>query len=242
MVSTAQALLAELIGTFALVFFGTLSVTLNLEVLGATSSDAIISIALVHGIILMVMVYAIGHISGCHINPAVTIAMAAVRKISPGRAAGYIFVQLVGAGLAAGLHSLILPEAGAKTFYGLTLPSAAIGESQVVAFGLELTFTFFLVFAIFATVVSGRAPQGFHGLAIGGTLVTAILVGGPLTGASLNPARTFGPALISMNFTAHWAYWLGPIIGALLAALLYRYALTSHEEKEEEKNLQKSSE
>ena len=232
MASTSQALLAELIGTFALVFFGTMSVTLNLAVLGATSSDAIISIALAHGLTLMVMVYAIGHISGCHINPAVTIAMAALRKISAGRAAGYIVVQLIGAGLAAGLHSLLLPEAGAKTLYGLTLPSAAIGESQVVTFGLELTFTFFLVFAIFGTVVSGKAPQGFHGLAIGATLATAILVGGPLTGASLNPARTFGPAIISMNFTAHWAYWLGPIIGALLAALIYRYALMSDEQED----------
>ena len=229
MASTFQALLAELIGTFALVFFGTLSVTLNVIVLGATSSDAILAIALTHGITLMVMVYAIGHISGCHINPAVTVAMAAVRKISVGRAAGYIAVQLIGASLAVGLHALLLPEQGAKSLYGLTLPSAAIGESQMVTFGLELTFTFFLVFTIFATVVSGKAPQGFHGIAIGGTLVAAILVGGPLTGASLNPARTFGPALISMNFTAHWAYWLGPIIGALLAALLYRYVLMSND-------------
>jgi len=233
MASTFQALLAELIGTFALVFFGTLSVTLYVVVLGATSSEALVAIALANGITLMVMVYAIGHISGCHINPAVTIAMAALRKISAGRAAGYIAVQLIGASLAAGLHSLILPKAGAETFYGLTLPNADIPISQFATFGLELTFTFFLVFAIFGTVVSGRAPQGFHGLAIGGTLAAAILVGGPLTGASLNPARTFGPALISMNFTAHWAYWLGPIIGALLAALLYRYVLMSKEEVSE---------
>ncbi|MFQ6010796.1 MAG: MIP/aquaporin family protein, partial [Nitrososphaerales archaeon] len=147
--------------------------------------------------------------------------------------AGYVVVQLLGAGLAASVHRLFLPEAGAATMYGLTLPSAAIGESQMLTFAIEATLTFFLVFSIFGTVVSGKAPQGFHGIAIGFTLVTAILVGGPLTGASLNPARTFGPAIVAMNFTAHWAYWLGPIVGALLAALLYRYALMSGEKQTE---------
>jgi MIP family channel proteins len=218
-----RAWVAELIGTFALVFFGTTSVTVWTQV--ARSEAALLGIALAHGLTLTIMVYTIGHVSGCHINPAVTIALASVKKIGAGDAIVYIASQLLGAGLAGLAHRMILPQ-GAAVLYGLTLPTGAIGQSAISAVAVEATLTFFLMFVIYGTALSGRSPQGWHGFAIGMMLATAILVGGPLTGAALNPARSFGPALASGVFEHHIDYWVGPTIGALLAALISRRVLT----------------
>lgn len=210
--------IAEAIGTFALVFFGTMSVSTAAVVLGFSSATAgVVLIALTHGLILAIMVYSIGAISGCHINPAVTIAMMALKKISVNVGVGYIAAQLLGAAIAGAIHRLILPQ-GAKVSYGATLPGQAIGESAAIAFVVEAILTFFLLHSIFATAVSDKAPSGWFGFVIGMTLAVSILIAGPLTGASLNPARSFGPAIASGNFTAHWAYWAGPIVGGLLGA------------------------
>lgn len=214
----SRAYVAEAVGTFALVFFGSMSVSTAAVVLGFSSATAgVVLIALTHGLILTIMVYSIGAISGCHINPAVTVAMMAFKKVSVNVGVGYIVAQLVGAAVAGSVHRLILPQA-AKVSYGATLPGAAIGESAVMAFVIEAILTFFLLHSIFATAVSDKAPAGWFGFTIGMTLAVGILIAGPLTGGSLNPARSFGPALASGNFTAHWAYWAGPIIGGLLGA------------------------
>lgn len=220
----SQAYVAELVGTFALVFFGSLSVTVFAEVVGdGVDAGALVGIALAHGLVLAAMVYGLGHVSGCHINPAVTVAMVATKRMTPGDGASYLIAQLAGAAIAGLAHRAVLPDAGELTNFGATLPGAAIEGSTVTALVVEALLTFFLVWSIFATAVSGRAPAGWHGFAIGTTLLVAVLVGGPLTGAALNPARAFGPALAAGVWTAHWAYWVGPILGGLAAAFAYTY-------------------
>lgn len=217
---------AELIGTFALVFVGTLSVSIYAVVLAISQpyyfGAGLLTIGLAFGVAVMAMIYTFGHISGTHINPAVTVSLLATRKIAPTDAIAYIICQLVGAAIAGGLHAAILPQGKAVNF-GLTLPGAAIGGSEPVACLVEIVLTFFLVLSIFGAAVDKRAPPGFAGLVIGLVVAMDIWIGGPLTGASMNPARTFGPALVSGNWTAHWVYWVGPIVGGLIAALIYNY-------------------
>lgn len=214
--------IAELIGTFALVFFGSMSVTVFTIVLGFPNQSSVIGIAFTHGLVIMAMVYAVGHVSGGHINPAVTISMLITKNIGPRDAAGYVVFQLLGAILAGYAHSIILPQ-GAAGNYGLTLPTSAINNNEFTALLVEIILTFFLLFVVFGTAVSAKAHQGFAGLNIGMTITLDILVGGGLTGASMNPARTFGPAVASRVFTAHWLYWAGPIIGGAAASLIYKY-------------------
>ena len=210
---TARRYLAEFVGTFALVFIGSMVVAVGGERLGGGAATVVIA-AFGHGLILMAMIYALGAISGGHFNPAITIAVAAVRKISLPDAGGYIIFQLLGAVVAVLFHAAILSK-GASS-YGLTLPASDVTDGSAVL--MEAVLTFFLATAVLGAAVSGKAPSGFHGLAIGLTLTAAILAGGALTGASLNPARTFGPAIVSGNFTSHWVYWVGPISGGLVAA------------------------
>lgn len=217
--SNVRAYVAELIGTFALVFFGSVSVTVFVVILGLSAPAAsIIGIALTHGLVLMVMVYALGPISGCHINPAVTVAMLAARKLEPNDGIAYIVAQLLGAGIAGVAHAALLPQ-GVSLAFGLTVPDpVSIQGSPFKAVILEAIFTFFLVLVMFGTAVSKKASPAASGIAIGMTLTAAILIGGPLTGASLNPARTFGPAIASGFYLNLWVYFVGPIAGALIAS------------------------
>jgi MIP family channel proteins len=227
-----QAYVAEFIGTFALVFFGSVSVTIFFPVLGLSSPAAsFFGIAFAHGLILMAMVYAIGPISGCHINPAITITTVALRRLPVDDGIAYLIVQILGATLAAGLHALILPGTGALTRYGLPLPTYYVGKSDGVALVVEIIITFFLMFSVYAVLYTDRVPAGASGLLIGMTLVADILVAGPLTGAAANPARWFGPAVISNTYQSFWVYWLGPIIGALLAGFTSQYLLTAKKRK-----------
>ncbi|MBI2184737.1 MAG: aquaporin [Thaumarchaeota archaeon] len=224
-----KAVLAELVGTFTLVFFIVMSIIVYVVVLKNDSpTGALVGIALVHGVALLSLVYAIGPVSGCHLNPAVTIALTAIKKIKPADAVAYIIVQIIGATIASFLAASILPQGSAVKF-GLTLPSANIGNSQAVAILVEIVLTFFLMMSIMGGAVSPKAPPGASGLTIGLTLAGAIFIGAPLSGASLNPARTVGPALVSGVFDAHIIYWIGPIVGALIAAFLYKYAIMEKE-------------
>ena len=203
--ASARVLLAEFIGTFTLVFIGSLAVD---------TSNSLVAVALAHGLVLMAMVYTIGPISGAHINPAITIGLLSAQKIKPLDAAQYVVSQLLGGVVAGFLHAAITPWS--RTSYGLTVPTELIGGSAEIALLVEAVATFFLAFVVYLAAVAEKTPQPATGLAIGMTLAFAILAAGPLTGASLNPARTLGPAVASMNFTAHWAYWVGPIVGAIV--------------------------
>jgi MIP family channel proteins len=221
MPSLARRLAAEAFGTFAFVFIGVAVVVVN----GGfpNSGIGLLGIALAHAIALSVMVSATMTISGGHLNPAVTIGLLVARRIDPAAAAAYIATQLAAAAAAAFLVKLLLPPAAVRSSL-LGVPVIANSVTLGQAIGIELVLTFFLVSAVFGTAVSLEAPR-VAGFGIGLVLLFDILVGGPLTGAAMNPARAFGPAVIQGEWLGHVVYWVGPIAGAVLAALLWQYVL-----------------
>jgi aquaporin-4 len=191
-------------------------------------------ISIGHGAAIGLMVYAFGHVSGAHINPAVTIAMLVTRRIGIKDGIGYIVFQIIGAIIAAFSLKTILPDLGAKVNYGTQGgPSALLNNSAMSGFAVELILTFFLVTVIFMTAVHKKAAVGMHGIAIGGMIFLLHLVGVPLTGASMNPARTLGPAIASGYWDFHWIYWAGPIIGAVIAGLIMNYVFVKKAETEQ---------
>ena len=208
---------AEFIGTFALVFVGGAAIMIAKD---TNSSAGLLMIALAHGLILAVMVSALMRISG-HFNPAVTIGFLATRRIDTSMAGVYILGQLIGA--IVGAYAL-------KFTFPFALFAATRGGGQAIAlqvtggqaFLLEAIATFFLTIVIFGTVVDPKAPR-IGGLAIGFVVAADTLAIGPLTGASMNPARSFGPAVASGFFEAQLIYWAAPITGAVAAALLYEF-------------------
>nr|AIF17958.1 glycerol uptake facilitator (aqpZ) [uncultured marine thaumarchaeote KM3_79_H05] len=188
-------------------------------------------IALAHGAAVGLMVYAFGHVSGAHINPAVTIPMMITKKISVGDGIGYIIFQLIGAVVAAFSLKAILPEIGAKVNFGTQGgPSELLNGSITAGIAVEIILTFFLVTVIFLTAVHKKAPAGIHGISIGGMVFLLHIVGVPLTGASMNPARTFGPAVISGFWELHWIYWLAPIVGGIIAGVIMNYIFVNKAE------------
>ena len=204
---------AEFVGTFALVFVGGASI-----IASQATGSGLVAVALAHGIILAVLVSATMRISG-HFNPAVTVGFLAARRIEPMMAGVYIAAQIIAAILAAYALKWLLPAAltGVTRLGGQSIASEiSIGQ----AIGLEAIVTFFLVFVIFGTAVDPKAPR-IAGLAIGFTIAAGILAIGPFTGGSFNPARSFGPAVASGIFEGQAAYWIGPMIGSVAAALLY---------------------
>ena len=200
-------LVAEFIGTFALIFIGAGAL--------AIGTGGLIEVALAHGLVIVAFAYAYGHISGTHINPAVTLGLLIAGEIELVAAIGYWIVQFLGGILGAVLLNAVLPDPGDL---GVTILTEGVGVGQGLV--VEIVLTFFLVNTIFNTAVSGKAGN-FAGLAIGLGLMFCILMGGPLTRASLNPARTLGPAVVSGNYADIWLYFVGPFVGAILAALLY---------------------
>lgn len=227
-----RAWLAESLATFCLVFFGPLSVVVSAAAFGpGLTLEGILLISFAHGAAIGLMVYAFGHVSGAHINPAVTIPMIITKKIGIADGAGYIAFQIIGAIIAAFTLAAILPDLGAQVNYGVQGgPSDLLGHSETSGFVLELIFTFFLVLVIFMTAVHKKAAAGMHGLSIGGMIFLLHLVGVPFTGASMNPARTLGPALASGYWDSHWIYWAGPIIGGIIAGLVMYYIFIKKEE------------
>ncbi|HVX01601.1 MAG TPA: aquaporin [Nitrososphaera sp.] len=231
-----RAWLAEAIGTYALVFFGPLAITVALAIFGlGMGPDALLIIAFAHGAVIGLMVYVFGHVSGTHINPAVTIAMMATRRINVKDGGAYIAFQIIGAIAASATLAAIIPMYASQVNYGVQGgPSQFINNSDASGFAVEAILTFFLLTTIYMVAVHKKAAPGFAGIAIGGMIFLLHLVGVPLTGASMNPARTFGPALISGHWQSHWIYWAGPIVGALAAAFIMNYVFVKKEEEKEE--------
>ena len=234
---------AEAIATYALVFFGPLAIILSVVAFGdGLSIESIIMIALAHGAAIGLMVYAFGHISGAHINPAVTIPMMITKKISVADGIGYIIFQLIGAVVAAFSLKAILPEIGAKVNFGTQGgPSELLNNSVMAGITVEIILTFFLVTVIFLTAVHKKAPAGIHGISIGGMVFLLHIVGVPLTGASMNPARTFGPAVVSGFWELHWLYWVAPIIGGIIAGVIMNYIFVNNAEPEAKRRSRASS-
>jgi len=227
-----RAWFAEAVATYALVFFGPLSIILSVAAFGdGLSVESIIMISLGHGAVIGLMVYAFGHVSGAHINPAVTIPMIITKRIGIIDGIGYIVFQIIGGIAAAFSLKTILPEIGSKVNFGVQGgPSDLLNNDAMAGLGVEIIFTFFLLTVIFMTAVHKKAAAGIHGLSIGGMVFLLHLVGVPLTGASMNPARTLGPAIASGFWEFHWIYWVGPIIGGIIGGLIMNYVFVKKAE------------
>lgn len=235
MTQSLRACLAEAIGTFTLTFVGAGAIIAD----KAGSGGGLVAIALAHGLALSMAVFATAHISGGHINPAVTCAMLATRRIKGKDAVGYIISQLIGATIAA-LCLLVLfddlkvPPFNQESAVDAAKLGATLGtvDNSLAVIFIEAVLTFLLLMTIFAVAVDKRGPKNVYGFAIGLTVAFDILCAGHVTGASMNPARSFGPALVGGHWDIHHAYWLGPLLGACAAALLYDTLLIPKEEKE----------
>lgn len=217
-----QICIAEFVGTFGFVFIGVLSIVIGHAALGGNANLG--SIALAHGLALGVFVTACAPVSGGVLNPAVAVALVVAGKHTPARAAANIASQLLGAACAAGLVQLILGPTvanDAAVRLGATIGKLTDQGDVYAVLGLELVATFALMLTVLTTAVDDRAPK-LGGMLIGLMVAADILAIGPLTGASMNPARTFGPAICGDHWNMHWAYWAAPVAGACLAALLYR--------------------
>ena len=224
-----RAYFAELIGTMLFVLIGTGAV---ISSVGGQAADALIIIAVAHGLGIGLMVYATRHISGGHLNPAVTLGMIVTKniKIVPGMI--YIAAQVIGAVLATLLLYVVVRDAfGEASNFGAHGISGAV-DGAGGAFLLEAVLTALLLIVIFATAVSKKGAGNMAPLAIGLTVVAIHLVAVPLTGASVNPARTFGPALISNAFDSFWIYALAPATGGVVGAVLYWFVLRETEADE----------
>ena len=216
----SRRLVAEFFGTFMLVFFGAGAVmTTNFP----KADFGLLGIAFAHGIALAIGVTATMNISGGHLNPAVTAGMLAIRRIDAKSAALYVVAQLIGAAIAALVLKSLLPG-GVTKVLALGTPAIAANITLGQAILIEAILTFFLMSAVLGTAVSAEAPK-VAGFGIGLTLFLGILFGGSLTGAALNPARAFGPALVAGQWISQGVYWVGPILGALVAAFLWEKVL-----------------
>jgi MIP family channel proteins len=223
----AKQLLAEAIGTFFLCFAGIAAIVSISEPI--SSGAGLLGIALAHGLALSVAVSIFAGLSGAHFNPAVTIGLLSTGRIAPPLALLYIVAQLIGATLAAAACNAIFPAAAiSASKLGIPLPAEWVTVPVLLL--TEFILTFMLMTAIFGTVVDNRAiSMKLGGFGIGLTVTFDILAAGMVTGASMNPARSFGPALIHGDFQYHGYYWLAPIAGAVVAALVYHYLLLEEE-------------
>ncbi|MEA2496838.1 MAG: glycerol uptake facilitator protein [Thermoleophilaceae bacterium] len=232
------AYIAELIGTFSLVFFITMVVSLYITPAAAGQPQPFIDwsvIGLVHAFVLFMLIQTLAVISGAHFNPAVTIAMATIRQIRPPEALVYIVLQCAGGILGALLTKALISDEGSAIHYG------AVGVSDRLSHGIflgavaEALGTFFLMWAIMGVAVNPAGLKDWAGLSIGFTLGLLVMIFGPLTGAGLNPARALGPALVGHQFDGigHfvWPFVVAPVVGAVAAALLYTFVFTTEGKK-----------
>jgi MIP family channel proteins len=203
--------LAEFIGTFALVFFGTGAIIVDQQTEG---SLGLLGISASFGIIITAMIYVFGDTSGTHINPAVTLSLALGKLMPKKDVLGYVFAQIVGAILASGFLYILFPR---NQSLGGTIPSGGVLQS----FSLEFILTFFLMLTILG-ITSKKEFSHLSGLVIGLMVTGMILISGPISGGSFNPARSLGPAIFSGNFTTLWIYLIAPTLGAILAMLAWK--------------------
>jgi MIP family channel proteins len=207
-----RSLVAEAIGTFALVFAGCGAIMVDAK----TGQLGHVGVAITFGLVIMAMIYAVGHVSGAHFNPAVTFAFVLTRLFPRSRAGAYWLAQIAGALAAA---AVLRASLGNIAHVGATLPSG----SEAQSFLWELVMTAFLLFVIFAVATDTRAVGEAAAIAIGGTVGLDAMFGGPISGASMNPARSIGPAVVSGDLHALWLYIAAPLVGGALGALAYQF-------------------
>lgn len=221
-----RAALAEGLATLLFVFLGAGTVVVTGGLIGEGMSAArLMAIALAHGLAITVLVAATAKVSGGHINPAVTAAAFLAGRISLPKGLLYVVAQLAGAAAGAWLLQSVIPAGGAGT---LGAHSLGTGVTLQAALLTEIVLTFVLALTVFATAIDPAGPAHLAPIAIGLAVLVDHLIGVPLTGASMNPARSFGPALLAGVWAGHWIYWAGPLIGAALAAWLYKFFFLSH--------------
>jgi aquaporin Z len=204
-------LIAEFVGTFFLVFAGCGAIAVDAE----THAITHVGVSLVFGLVIAALIYAVGHVSGAHFNPAVTLGFWALGEFQGNRVVRYVIAQLAGA------------TAGSAALFALFGKTANLGVTQPqgspsVSLTLEIVMTFLLVFVIFGSAVHGKAVKSFAGIAIGSAIALDALLGGPISGASMNPARSLGPALVSGIWSDQWIYVVGPLVGSLLGVAVYK--------------------
>ena len=214
----ARRLLAEAVGTFFLVFIGPGAVMVDAFSNGAVGH---VGVALAFAFVVTAMIYALGHLSGAHINPAVTLAFWAARRFPAAEVVPYIVAQCGGAVAASVALRAAMGPVGRM---GATLPAIP----DAAAFGVEWLLSFALMFVIMAVATDERVADGFAALAVGLTVGFCALMGGPLTGASMNPARSLGPAIVGGLWRAHWVYWVAPMTAMMAAARAYDLVRQAH--------------
>jgi MIP family channel proteins len=226
MPSLLRRSVAEALGTFALVFIGVGSVASSHY---PDANYGVFGIAAAHALVLAVMITATMAISGGHLNPAVTIGLFTARRVGARTAGAYVVAQLAGAVIAGFLLKAVYPP---YVLHSVAYGTPGLGRNIQLSQGIliEAVLTFFLVSAVFGTCVNAEAPK-VGGFAVGLVLLFDIIMGGPLTGAAMNPARAFGPALVSGTWVAHAVYWVGPILGGVVAALLWEHVLLPRRER-----------
>ncbi len=224
----SSALVAEAIGTFLFFFLGAGAVVLGAHT--GDTSGGLVGVALAHGLALAVLVSAFGAVSGGHFNPAVTFGVWITGRIAPARAAMYVIAQLLGAVAAGFALRFVFPE---TSWEPVALGTPALGEGTDVTQGIviEAVMTMVLLVAVFGTAIDPRGPK-IGGLAIGLAVAADIFMGGPLTGAAMNPARWFGPAVASGTYDDWYVWWIGPLVGAAIIALVYRFVWEESAEPE----------
>jgi MIP family channel proteins len=225
---TLRRAVAEMVGAFTLTFIGVGAAAAA----GVISDSSLIGVAIANGLAIGVMVSALGFISGGHFNPAVTFGFLLTRRIKLALAVVYWIAQLGGAALAALFVRQLLPRATTEAV-SLGVPALGHGVNASSGFLLEAILTFFLVLVIFGVAVDKRGPSGsIAGLAIGLTIAIDVLFGGPFTGAAMNPSRAFGPQLVGDHWANGWVWYVGPLLGGAVAALLYHYLFLGKSEPE----------
>ena len=231
---TWRAVFAEFVATLLFVFIGSGAVVGVVGVLGRPPTEdigALVAIALAHGLAIAVLVAATARISGGHVNPAVTFAAVITGRMKAGPGVLYIAAQLAGAVVGALLLKVVLVSSVEGNLGAHALNDSAL-SSDFAGLLVEIILTFVLVFTVFAVAMDPRGPSNLAPIAIGLAVLIDHFVGVPLTGASMNPARSFGPALVANSWDDHWVYWIGPLTGGALAGLVYYFVYLMPAEKE----------
>lgn len=218
MQDTWQKYVAEAFATFAFVFVAAGSVLANWQTGGGLGT---VGVALAHGAVITAMLYAVWHLSGAYLNPAVVVALWATGHLKTLVSVGYIIAQLAGSVVAALFLKIIFTGVSPQFYLGDTMLGTGITPGMGIL--IEALLTFFLVWTVFGTMVDKKASPGFGPLAVGLVVTFAVMVGGSFTMSALNPARSFGPALVSSHWVNHYVYWVGPILGSLVAGLVYHF-------------------
>ena len=212
--------MAEFVGTFALVFIAAGSVCADFYLRQAGGQGlGLLGISIAFGIVVIAVIYATSYVSGSHVNPAVTVSFWITKRMEPNTAIMYIISQIAGASLAGLALKTLFPDAAKTVYLGTCVLAPGVSIARGVL--MEFIISFLLVFTIYGTLVDKRASAGFAGVAIGLVVLFGAMIGGTISGGAMNPARVFGPALASGQFTHHYVWWLGPILGGIAAGFVY---------------------